>query len=54
MNTPQVLLLVLYGGSLLISAHDHGKEKTGKNNFWVTFISMCIVLAILHWGGFFK
>lgn len=51
--TYQILYLVLALISLLISANQHGKEKTKKENFWVSFISALIMILILTKGGFF-
>lgn len=54
MGTSQIILLALYGVSLLCSANLHGKEKKGKYNFWLNFTSAAITLSLLYWGGFFK
>ncbi|WP_185097129.1 hypothetical protein [Chryseobacterium sp. IHB B 17019] len=54
MGTPQIILLVLYGASLLLQAHDHGKPKEGNHNFWHTLTSAVITFLLLDWGGFFE
>ena len=54
MNAPQIILLVLFGISLLVSANKHGQDKKGKENFWITLIAAAIQLSICYWGGFFK
>jgi hypothetical protein len=37
-----------------MGAHEHGKEKTGKYNFWISAISVGLFLTVLITGGFFK
>lgn len=54
MGTPQIIFIALSIVSLLLSANMHGKERTGKHNFWVTFIRVVIMYSILYWGGFFN
>lgn len=54
MKAPQILLITLYGVSLLLHAKDHGKPKEGKNNFWYAFVTTVIIFGLLIWGGFFK
>lgn len=53
MNIAKIILLCLYGIALLCAAHDHGKPKTGKNNFFATLIATAIEIGLLWWGGFF-
>lgn len=53
MNIPQVILLILFGVSLLLSANQHGKQKEGTYNFWPSFIAIVLQLFLLYWGGFF-
>ena len=50
---PQIIYLFLSLCVLLIGANEHGKEKTGKHNFWINLISVIIYLSILICGGFF-
>lgn len=54
MNWPQITIIVLWAISLLISAKEDGKPKTGHHSFWVVAISCAINFAILYCGGFFK
>lgn len=54
MSTPAIIYLILSGMGLLIAANKHGKPKEGNENFWYTFISVCIVWPLLWWGGFFS
>ncbi len=54
MKIPQILMIVLLGISLLLSAKNHGKPKEGNNNFWVSFVSTTISVGLLLWGGFFN
>jgi hypothetical protein len=51
--TPQIIVLVIQFLALLLAANKHGKEKTGKENFWTTFVAGCISLSLLYWGGFY-
>ena len=54
MNWPQITLIILYTLSLGISIERHGKNKTGRYNFWIDLIASIIVFTILYIGGFFK
>jgi hypothetical protein len=53
MRAPQIIMIVLFSASLLLTTKDHGKPRTGNNNFWVSLISVVIQVGILWWGGFF-
>jgi hypothetical protein len=53
-HTPQIIVLAMSGLGLLIAANRHERPRTGKDNFWVSFIATCISLGLLYWGGFFK
>ena len=54
MGISQIIMLVLLGINLLINANEHGKEKTGNHNFWLSTISVVLFLTLLITGGFFK
>ena len=54
MGISQIIMLVLLGINLLLGANEHGKEKTGKYNFWISAISVGLYLTLLITGGFFK
>lgn len=49
---PQYVLASLYLIGLLLHARDHGKPKTGKDNFFVAAVSIVINIVVLHFGGF--
>ena len=51
--TPQIIYLVLAFAGLLSAANQHGKEKTGKHNFWSDLLTTSIVFLLLFFGGFF-
>ena len=51
--TPQIIYSVLLFANLLLVANQHGKERKGKHNIWVTLFSTSIVMLLLLWGGFF-
>lgn len=53
MNWPQWTWIALVFISLLLHAHDHGKPKTGKDNFWIALTGASIVAFLLWQGGFF-
>jgi len=53
MKIAKVILICIYGAALLIAAHDHGKYKTRKHNFWETLIATAVEFGLLWWGGFF-
>lgn len=52
-NIPQILMLILIFVSLLMSANNHGKDKKGKDDFWISFMAMLILITILYCGHFF-
>jgi L-asparagine transporter-like permease len=53
MGTSQIIMLVLLSLNLLLGAHFHGKERSGKYSFWVTLISVLTYLTLLITGGYF-
>lgn len=54
MGIAQWLYVSLLFVGLLISANEHGKERNGKNNFWVSALGAAVAIGILAWGGFFS
>jgi len=54
MKTPIIILIVMWTISLLLNAHMHGKEQTGKHNFFIRLVSLTIVISLLAWAGLFK
>lgn len=54
MSIPAILILVLYGLALLVSANQHGKPKTGVESFWSAAIGVGLQVGLLWWGGFFS
>ena len=54
MGTSQIIMLVLLSLNLVLGAHFHGKERTGKYSFWVTLISVFTYLTLLITGGYFN
>lgn len=53
MGAPQIILLVLLGLQLLITAHRHGQPRQDTYNIFIRLIDTAIVLWILIAGGFF-
>ncbi len=53
MGAPQIILLVLIGLQLLITAHFHGRPKSGEHNIFYKLIDAAIFIWILSAGGFF-
>lgn len=53
MGFSQCALITLYAFSLGINLYLHGKERTGKYNFWSTLLSFLIIMVLLFMGGFF-
>ena len=51
---PQIIMLFLGVLSIGASLAEHGREKTGKHNFFATTIGVLIQMALLYWGGFFS
>lgn len=54
MTAPQIIILVLIAVDLLITAHLHGKPRTGTWSFGLTLFSNAVTLGLLYWGGFFQ
>lgn len=54
LGVPQIILLVLICFGLGITIVKHGEPKTGKENFYVSFVAQVIYLGLLYWGGFFN
>lgn len=54
MSIPAIIYLVLVAVALLISANQHGKDKTGKHSFWASLIATLLMLGLFYWGGFFN
>ena len=50
---PQIVMLMLVGASIGMSAVRHGKERTEQDNVFITIVSALIIQAILVWGGFY-
>ena len=53
MGVPQIIIIVLYAITLLLSANNHGKSYKYNQNFWASLIGVAIVFGLLIWGGFF-
>ncbi len=53
MHTPQIIVLVLMGIGLLLSANQHGQPRK-PTNFWLSLIGTMLTIGLLIWGGFFK
>ena len=53
MGVPQIIIIVLYAITLLLSSHSHGKPYEHNQNFWVSLLGVAIMFALLIWGGFF-
>ena len=54
MKTPIIILIALWIISLLLNAYMHGKEKTGKHNFFIKLVSLTIGISLLAWAGLFN
>ncbi len=49
----QITILVMYGVSLLLFARDHGKPKTGNDNFWMALASLNLMFWLTYFAGGF-
>lgn len=49
---PQITMLILLFGELLIAAYQHDKEREPAN-FWYKAIDVAFYSWVLYWGGFF-
>lgn len=54
MGAPQIILIIIYVLGLGTTLAQHGKPKTGTENFWKSLFATAIVFALLIWGGFFS
>ena len=52
MSIPAIIVTVLQGLNLLLSANRHGKEQSPEN-FWTTAFGVVIMCYLLWWGGFY-
>lgn len=53
MGLPQILMLVLYGLSLMINIQVHNKPRAPVNANHA-FIGCLMALGLMYWGGFFS
>ena len=51
---PQFTYVALLVFSLGITLEQHGKPKTGKENFWTSLAACALAIWLLYEGGFFK
>lgn len=49
----QILLLVNVFACFLLAAYEHGKPRTGVNNFFVSFIANAFIFLMLCLAGAF-
>lgn len=54
MGLQQIAIIVLYTVSFGIMLAEHGKPKRGKENAWISLLSLIIIFSLLISGGFFK
>lgn len=52
--TAQFILLVWLALGLGVKLAYHGQPRTGKYNFYVSFLRVAIEIFILYVGGFFS
>jgi hypothetical protein len=54
MNTPQIIIIVLFSMELGLALALHGqKRRSPYYSFWETLLALAIMLGLLIWGGFF-
>jgi len=51
---PQITFAALIMLNLGITLEQHGKPKTGNENFWIALTGAALTLWLLYMGGFFK
>ena len=51
---PQIINIILTSLILGMSMVEHGKQKTGNENFFTTLIGVVMMNGLLYWGGFYK
>jgi hypothetical protein len=54
MGAPQIIVILIWGLGLGVELANHGKNRTGKHNFFNKLIGVSITAAILGMGGFFE
>ena len=53
MGVPQILVIALTIGGLLMEGMLHGRPRIGRHNFFISLGSNFIIILLLLWGGFF-
>lgn len=53
LHAPQITMLILCALGCCGAGTSHGKPRENWN-FYTTFFSILVEIAILYWGGFFK
>lgn len=53
MGLPQILLLIIYAGSLGMHLAYHGKCEVRTYSFWKALFNFMVIMGLLIWGGFF-
>ena len=51
---PQIAWIFILIFNLGYAAVNHGKPKTGNENFWINLLASTISFTIIYFGGFFK
>lgn len=54
MGFAQVIILLASVAVLCMDANQHGNERKGEVNFWITLLFICLNIAALSFGGFFE
>ena len=49
-----IILFIIWGIGLGISAAKHGQPRTNNYNFWGTLIATAIEVGLLWWAGLFE
>lgn len=48
-----ILIIVFYAISLGVSLARYGKQKEGKENFWITLLSASIMIFLMYFSRTF-
>ena len=53
MGIPEVVMLLLYGWSVLAGIVNHGKTQEKTVNAYAVTVGAIVGVCLLYWGGFF-
>jgi len=52
MNTPQIVIIVLFTISICVNALKHGEKNNTEYSLWWCLLRVALWSSVLYWGGF--